>query len=72
VRRANNAPLLKPNTLRKVTGRNKEECGRRGILHIWVRGEEYTEFWWEILRKTENFEDQGVCRRIILKLIFKN
>jgi len=41
-------------------------------LHIWVRGEEYTEFWWEILRKTENFEDQGVCRRIILKLIFKN
>jgi len=32
-----------------------------------VRGEEYTGFWWEILRKIENFEDQGVDRRIILK-----
>jgi len=29
--------------------------------------EEYTGFWWEILRKTKNFEVQGVDRRIILK-----
>jgi hypothetical protein len=35
-----------------------------------VRREEYTGFWWEILRKTENLEDQGVDRRIVLKRIF--
>jgi hypothetical protein len=31
------------------------------------RGEECTGCWWESLRKTENVEDQGVYREIILK-----
>jgi hypothetical protein len=34
------------------------------------RGEEYTRFWWENIRKRDHLGDPGVDGRIILKWIF--
>jgi hypothetical protein len=34
-------------------------------------GEVHTGFWWENLRKGDNFKDPGVDGRIILKSIIK-
>jgi hypothetical protein len=34
------------------------------------RGEVHTRFWWGNLKEVSHLEDQGVDRRIILKLMF--
>jgi hypothetical protein len=39
---------------------------------VWRRGEAYTGFWWENLRKREHFDYPGIGVRIILRWIFRN
>jgi hypothetical protein len=36
-------------------------------LHVWVKGEVHTGFWWEDLREGDHLEDPGIDGRIILK-----
>jgi hypothetical protein len=41
------------------------------MQHVWSRREEYTGFWWGILRKRDHLEYLGIDGSIILKLIFR-
>jgi hypothetical protein len=38
---------------------------------VWERGEVHTGFWWGNLRERDNWEDQDVDGRIILRRIFR-
>jgi hypothetical protein len=41
------------------------------MWHVWETGEMNAGFWWGDLTERDQFEDTGLCGRIILKLIFK-
>jgi hypothetical protein len=43
----------------------------QGMWHIWETGKLHTGFRWGELRESDQLEDLGIDRRIILKLIFK-
>jgi len=57
-----------PNIVRMIKSRRM-----RWAEHVprMRRGEAYTGFWWENLRKRDHLEDPGVDGRIILKWIFR-
>jgi hypothetical protein len=41
------------------------------MQHACGKGEVYTRFWWENLRKRDHLENPGVDGRIILRWIFR-
>jgi hypothetical protein len=50
---------------------NQEEWNGRNIWHIWWREGMHTDLCFGNLREGDNFEDQGMYERIILKLILR-
>ena len=44
---------------------------KQGMWHVWRKGEVCTRFWWGNLRERDQWGDQDVDRRIILRWIFR-
>ena len=53
-----------------LTGPNQEDKDGRGMLQVWGKGRCIQHFGGS-LREREHLEDQGVDRRIILKMAFQ-
>jgi len=41
------------------------------MLHVWGKGEVYTEFWWGNLSERDHLDYPGIDVRIIIRRIFK-